>query len=72
MVTIENIGDEDLVIPGCPRLAKGQSAEVTSYTSNFVRNNPNVRIVSDTIQGVEAESDTPKTKTTAKTVKAVE
>lgn len=72
MVTIENLGDEALVIPGCPRLEKGQTAEVSSYTVNLVRYNPNVRIVSDSIQGVEAESDTKAAQKTAKTVKAVE
>lgn len=72
MVTIQNNGDEALVIPGCPRLEKGETAEVSAYTANMVRNNPNVTILSDGLKGVEAESDTQKAKTTTKTVKGVE
>lgn len=72
MVTIENIGDEPLVIPECPRLEKGDTAQVSSYTANMVRNNPNIRILSDSLQGVEAENDTKTTKSKATTVKGVE
>lgn len=71
MVTIQNNGDEPLVVPGCPRLEKGETAEVSAYTANMVRYNPNVTILSDSLQGIEAESDTPKTAKT-KSVKGVE
>ena len=72
MVTIENIGDEPLVIPECPRLEKGETAQVSSYTANMVRNNPNIRILSDSLQGIEAENDPKKPKSKPAAVKGID
>jgi len=46
MYVIKNIGDEPFAIAGCPLLQKGETAEVTAYTMNMVRFNPNIEIVS--------------------------
>jgi len=50
MVTIKNIGAEPFAITGCPLLQKGETAEVSSYTANMVRFNPNIEIISDTLR----------------------
>ncbi len=46
MYLIKNIGEEPFAIAGCPLLQKGETAEVTAYTMNMVRFNPNIEIVS--------------------------
>lgn len=47
MFTIKNIGDEPFAIGGCPLLQKGETAEVSGYVVEMVRNNPNIEILQE-------------------------
>ena len=62
---IKNIGDEPFAIGGCPLLQKGDQAEVDGYVVEMVRNNPNIKILEESLQGIEPEP-TKKTNSSSK------
>lgn len=70
MVTIKNIGDEPFAIAWCPLLQKWETAEVSLYTANMVKFNPNIEIISDTLRWIDPEPDTKTNK--SKALKGVE
>ena len=72
MYIIKNIGEEPFAIAGCPLLQKGETAEVTAYTMNMVRFNPNIEIVSGGLKWVEPETVTDTKTKKSSTVKGIE
>lgn len=72
MYIIKNIGEEPFAIAGCPLLQKGETAEVTAYTLNMVRFNPNIEIVTEGLKWVEPEGDIGTKTKKPTTVKGIE
>lgn len=66
MYKIKNIWDEPFAIGGCPLLQKGDTTEVDAHVIEMVRNNPNIKILEEKLEGVEVETKNNKTNHTLK------